>query len=144
MSTLRGQQARDNPHLVKCLARALCLAKSSTSACERDFGHVIETFRKMLASPLLKEMHLRVTNFLKLEPGQSHEVVRRARAIWNEGYLADRLSGRKRSGNFVSGIKLQQKRQDTHLQVRPKHINAVVVGEVLFWQETLYIQSQGC
>ncbi|CAL1146729.1 unnamed protein product, partial [Cladocopium goreaui] len=113
VSTLRGQHAQDNPHLVKCLARALCLSKSSTSACERDFGNLIETFRKMLASPLLKEMHLRVTNFLKLEPDQTHEVVRRARAIWNEGYLADRLSGSKRSetGNFVSGIKLQQKRQ---------------------------------
>ena len=75
----------------------------------------------MLASPLLKEMHLQVTNFLKLEPDQTHEVVRRARAIWNEGYLADRLSGSKRSetGNFVSGIKLQQKRQDTQLQIRP-------------------------
>jgi hypothetical protein len=119
VSTLRGQHAQDNPHLVKCLARALCLSKSSTSACERDFGNLIETFRKMLASPLLKEMHLRVTNFLKLEPDQTHEVVRRARAIWNEGYLADRLSGSKRSGNFVSGIKLQQKRQDTQLQIRP-------------------------
>lgn len=115
MSTLRGQQARDNPHLVKCLARALCLSKSSTSACERDFGNLLETFRKMLASPMLKEMHLRVTNFLKLEPGQSDEVVRRARAIWNEGYSAPRLSGSQRSGNFVSGMKLRQKRQDSQL-----------------------------
>ena len=111
MSTLRGQQASDNPHLLTCLARALCLSKSSTSSCERDFGNLIQTFRKVLASPLLKEWHIRVTSFLRTEASKAPEVVRRAQNIWNEGYLAPRLAGPSRGGNFVSGVKLQMKRQ---------------------------------
>ena len=101
----------DNPHLVKCLSRALCLSKSSTSSCERNFATVNQGFRKVLASPLLKEMQVRVLEFLKTEPGEWNEIIRRAKEIWTEGYAAPRLSGSLRSGNFVSGVKLQQKRK---------------------------------
>lgn len=117
LDTLQGPQATQNPHLVKCLARALCLSKTSTSACERDFANVIQTFRKRLASPMLKEMHLRVTSFLRTEPGESPEVIRRAQAIWNEGFSQCRQSGVERKGNFVSGLKLQKKRQDTWMNL---------------------------
>lgn len=113
VATLQGKHAANNPCLLRYVARALCLSKTSTSACERDFGNVITTFRKRLASPLLKEMHLRVTSFLKEEPGQSNQVARRAQAIWEEGFLQCRQSGNQRKGNFVSGLKLQQKRKVT-------------------------------
>lgn len=111
MATLQGQTASKNPCLVRYVARALCLSKTSTSACERDFGNVITSFRKRLASPLLKEMHLRVTSFLQEEPGQSDQIVRRAQVIWEEGFMQCRLSGSQRKGNFVSGLNLQQKRK---------------------------------
>ena len=109
-SCLRGQQAASNPELLKCLARALCLSSASTSACERDFGNVTTTFRKQSASPFLKELHLRITSFLKMEPDQSSEIVRRAQDIWREGFQNERKSGSKRCGNFVSGIQLAKRR----------------------------------
>ncbi|CAL1163458.1 unnamed protein product [Cladocopium goreaui] len=111
VSTLQGRQAADNPELVKCLARALCLSQASTSACERDFGNILGTFRKRGANPLLKEMHVRITSFLKMEPGQSSEIIRRAQQIWKEGFNSERKSGSQRGGNFVSGTALARKRQ---------------------------------
>lgn len=113
VDTLQGKHATNNPCLVRYVARALCLSKTSTSACERDFANVTSTFRKRLASPFLKEMHLRVAAFLKDEPGQSNQIARQAQAIWEEGFLQCRQSGNQRKGNFVSGLKLQRKRNVT-------------------------------
>lgn len=56
-------------------------------------------------------------SFLRTEPGQSPEVIRRAQAIWNEGFSQCRQSGVERKGNFVSGLKLQKKRQDTWMNL---------------------------
>jgi hypothetical protein len=115
---LQGRQAADNPELVKCLARALCLSQASTSACERDFGNILGTFRKRGANPLLKEMHVRITSFLKMEPGQSSEIIRRAQQIWKEGFNSERKSGSQRGGNFVSGTALARKRQVSEIMFR--------------------------
>lgn len=103
------------PHeaLVRCLARALCLANSSTSPLERDFGALKLTFQKRLASPLVKEMHVRVISLLQRELGVQSEVVKRAQDVWKQGFNAGRRSGEQRAGNFVSGNQLRKKRQVT-------------------------------
>ena len=110
---LEGRQATEsNPVLVKFVGRALCLSCTSTSPCERDFGNILRSFQKRLASPLLKEMHLRLS-LLTEEPGRRHEVIKRAMAIWREGFKPGRLSGHQRRGNFVSRMIMEKKRRAT-------------------------------
>lgn len=103
------------PHeaLVRCLGRALCLANSSTSPLERDFGALKLTFQKRLASPLVKEMQVRVISFLHREPGVQSQVVKLAQDVWKQGFNPGRKSGEQRAGNFVSGNLLRKKRQVT-------------------------------
>ena len=90
----------------------MCLARTSTSPCERDFGNILLCFQKRLASPLLKEMHLRLS-FLNEEPGKRGEIIKRAMAIWKEGFKSARLSGHQRRGNFVSRLTMEKKRRAT-------------------------------
>ena len=59
---------------------------------------------------MLKEIQLRIHAMMQSEPGLKDEVIRRARDIWAQGFLPERQSGEMRTGNFVSGIKLQRKR----------------------------------
>eukprot|EP00435_Cladocopium_sp_Y103_P024488 s316_g6.t1 len=106
-------QAENHPLLVKCLGRALCLANASTSRCERDFANLNMAFAKRAASPHLKELHVRVTDYIKANPGLRNQVVERAGQIWKEGFGPQRASGKQRTGNFVSGIKMQRKRAAT-------------------------------
>ena len=77
-------QTKNHPFLVKCLGRALCLANASTSRCERDFANLNMAFGKRAASPHLKELHVRVTDFIKSNPGLRDQVVERAGQIWKE------------------------------------------------------------
>ena len=101
--------AHENELLVKCLGRALCLASSSTSSIERDFGNLTCTFHKRVSRPMLKEMHVRLTSFLQREPGMRDDLVEHARKVWCEGFRPQRLSGQKRPGNFVSGIRVKKR-----------------------------------
>ena len=111
---LQGRrQAENHERLIACLGRAWCLASSSTSQCERDFSNIVAAFGKRAASPHLKEIHVRVTEFLRTNPGLHDQVVERAQRIWKEGFLPGRASGKNRSGNFVSALKLQKKRDVT-------------------------------
>ena len=106
-------QTKNHPFLVKCLGRALCLANASTSRCERDFANLNMAFGKRAASPHLKELHVRVTDFIKSNPGLRDQVVERAGQIWKEGFGPQRTSGKHLTGNFVIGIMLQRKRAAT-------------------------------
>ena len=117
METLRTRQGSECVELRTCLARALCLAMSTTSSCERDFSKILHMFQKRAASPLLKEMQLRIQGMLGHEPGLKADVIRRAQALWKEGFLPCRKSGELRLGNFVSGIRLKRRRQ----AARPSH-----------------------
>lgn len=105
--------AESHEVLVKYVGRALCVANSSTSPLERDFGNLTVTFQKRVSRPLLKEMHVRVSSFLKKEPGVQSHVVKRAQNVWREGFNPGRRSGEQRSGNFVSGNLLAKKRKVT-------------------------------
>ena len=111
LETLRTRQGRICTDLQKTVARAWCLAMTTTSPWERDFSHLLLAFQKRAASPLLKEIQLRIHSMLQSEPGLKDEVIRRAREIWSHGFLPECKSGEMRSGNFVSGIKLRRKRQ---------------------------------
>ena len=111
LETLRTRQARVCTYLQRTVARAWCMAMTTTSPCERDFSHLLLAFQKRNASPMLKEIQLRIHAMMQSEPGLKDEVIRRARDIWAQGFLPERQSGEMRTGNFVSGIKLQRKRQ---------------------------------
>ena len=111
LETLRTRQARVCTYLQRTVARAWCMAMTTTSPCERDFSHLLLAFQKRNASPMLKEIQLRIHAMMQSEPGLKDEVIRRARDIWAQGFLPERQSGEMRTGNFISGIKLQRKRQ---------------------------------
>lgn len=105
-----GRRGDARPELLKCLARALCLATSTTSACERDFSHLLMSFHKRAASPHLKEMQLRIAGMLQTEPGLRDKAIRMAQEIWRHGFNPQRQSGGQRRGNFVSGVKHLKKK----------------------------------
>ena len=60
---------------------------TTTSPWERDFSHLLLAFQKRAASPLLKEIQLRIHSMLQSEPGLKDEVIRRAREIWSHGFF---------------------------------------------------------
>ena len=86
LETLRTRQGRICTDLQKTVARAWCLAMTTTSPWERDFSHLLLAFQKRAASPLLKEIQLRIHSMLQSEPGLKDEVIRRAREIclWDQ------------------------------------------------------------
>jgi hypothetical protein len=52
-------------------------------------------------------------SFLNEEPGKRDEIIKRAMAIWKEGFKSARLSGHQRRGNFVSRLTMEKKRRVT-------------------------------